>query len=531
MTIEASRLGLCLRDGAAARDPQSRKPDGQSGLRHRRGAARLYRAHQHPRQYPHARLCDPPRIRYLGRRCLQSRAGQSRRAAPEESVLLQERADHDRARLGARSRHPQRRARGAVDRRILRLRRLSRRPTASWREVSIAERNLLGRGLYAKASVQYGQYAKGFTVSFVEPYFLGYRVALGLDIFAKQQSSTSYVVVSVEHRRLLDPARIRIARGSRLPGPLFALSAVDLAAAQYELQQSVFSYLPDAWINGGTGVLPNDRLLLSTAKRRSRSRKELAQGAVFTSAIGYSLTYNTLDNNKNPTMGTLATFNQDFAGVGGDVNYIKTTTDAAQLSRSRSGRHRRPASAGRLRDRLGRPGSAHARPFPDGAEPGSRLRAVRHRAARPVAVPVHGHAGRCARRHRCTGAPASSSRRRSTSCRRIPASASPPSRMPARCGTMSDRRPGRSPASGSTARSTVRPGARRSNPVPCPVDNGMYVRSSVGVGLIWDSPFGPLRFDYSFPLTKAALRPGAAIPLRRRNFVLISAAQPRYKVA
>ena len=31
---------------------------------------------------------------------------------------------------------------------------------------------------------------------------------------------------------------------------------------------------------------------------------------------------------------------------------------------------------------------------------------------------------------------------------------------------------------------------------PCPVDNAMHVRSSVGVGLIWDSPFGPLRFDY-----------------------------------
>ena len=60
-------------------------------------------------------------------------------------------------------------------------------------EVSIAERNLLGRGLYAKGSVQYGQYAKGFTVSLVEPYFLGYRLALGLDIFAEQQSSTGYV--------------------------------------------------------------------------------------------------------------------------------------------------------------------------------------------------------------------------------------------------------------------------------------------------------------------------------------------------
>jgi outer membrane protein insertion porin family len=28
------------------------------------------------------------------------------------------------------------------------------------------------------------------------------------------------------------------------------------------------------------------------------------------------------------------------------------------------------------------------------------------------------------------------------------------------------------------------------------------VRASVGVGLIWNSPFGPLRFDYSFPFMK-----------------------------
>jgi outer membrane protein insertion porin family len=32
-------------------------------------------------------------------------------------------------------------------------------------------------------------------------------------------------------------------------------------------------------------------------------------------------------------------------------------------------------------------------------------------------------------------------------------------------------------------------------------DDGL-VRSSVGVGLIWQSPFGPLRFDYAVPLTK-----------------------------
>ena len=33
-------------------------------------------------------------------------------------------------------------------------------------------------------------------------------------------------------------------------------------------------------------------------------------------------------------------------------------------------------------------------------------------------------------------------------------------------------------------------------------DSSNVVRSSVGVGLIWASPFGPLRFDYAVPLTK-----------------------------
>ena len=33
-------------------------------------------------------------------------------------------------------------------------------------------------------------------------------------------------------------------------------------------------------------------------------------------------------------------------------------------------------------------------------------------------------------------------------------------------------------------------------------DDTNIIRSSVGVGLIWASPFGPLRFDYSIPITK-----------------------------
>ena len=59
-------------------------------------------------------------------------------------------------------------------------------------EVSVAERNLLGRGQFIKGAVQYGQYARGFEFSFAEPYFLDYRVLAGIDFFAKQTIQNNY---------------------------------------------------------------------------------------------------------------------------------------------------------------------------------------------------------------------------------------------------------------------------------------------------------------------------------------------------
>ncbi len=56
-------------------------------------------------------------------------------------------------------------------------------------------------------------------------------------------------------------------------------------------------------------------------------REELAAGTTLTSAIGYGLAYSTLDNNKLPTSGVYFSFGQDFAGLGGDVSYIKSVAD------------------------------------------------------------------------------------------------------------------------------------------------------------------------------------------------------------
>ncbi|HRO00025.1 MAG TPA: BamA/TamA family outer membrane protein, partial [Nitrobacter sp.] len=49
------------------------------------------------------------------------------------------------------------------------------------------------------------------------------------------------------------------------------------------------------------------------------------------------------------------------------------------------------------------------------------------------------------------------------------------------------------------------PSTSNANPGTCAGlqhDDTNVIRSSVGVGLIWQSPFGPLRFDYAVPITK-----------------------------
>ena len=57
-------------------------------------------------------------------------------------------------------------------------------------------------------------------------------------------------------------------------------------------------------------------------------RKELAAGPVNVSLVGYTVSYNTLDNNKLPTSGLFTELRQDFAGVGGDVDFIRTSVEA-----------------------------------------------------------------------------------------------------------------------------------------------------------------------------------------------------------
>ena len=191
-------------------------------------------------------------------------------------------------------------------------------------EVSVADRNLMGRGQFAKASVSYGQYTRGFDLSFVEPYLLGYRMAGGIDLFARQTLATSYVSYNTQ----------TIGTNLRLG---FALSEELSLQPHYSIYRQEIT-LPDQYNNCisthdadcSTGATPtlatrsthatrcrgdrHRRMLSPTAKPRSPVRMELANGAVVTSLVGYTLAYNTLDNNKSPTSGLYASIHAGLRG-------------------------------------------------------------------------------------------------------------------------------------------------------------------------------------------------------------------------
>lgn len=173
-------------------------------------------------------------------------------------------------------------------------------------EASVADRNLMGRGQYAKAAVTYGQRVRGLDLSFVEPYLMGYRMAGGIDLFAKQNLASS--TVSYDSNTMGGSLRLGFGLTEELafaPRYTFYRQEIELASG-YNCYPASSTCTPAA--------LP--------------IRKELASGPVNVSMVGYGLTYNALDNIKSPTSGLYAEIKQDLAGVGGDVNFIRTTAEA-----------------------------------------------------------------------------------------------------------------------------------------------------------------------------------------------------------
>ncbi|WP_439409996.1 outer membrane protein assembly factor BamA [Bradyrhizobium sp. DASA03076] len=375
-------------------------------------------------------------------------------------------------------------------------------------EVSVSERNLLGRGLFAKASVTYGQYARGYSLSFVEPYLFDYRIALGLDLYQRQQLSNSYISYGTK----------TLGFSPRLGFSLREDLSLQLRYSIYRQEITLPSYLANcnniptsgafnpspayAAVNGIDLTSTNGLGCYSDGEASLPVRKELANGKTLTSALGYTLTYNTLDNNKNPTDGLLVDFRQDFAGVGGDVSYLKTALDAKYYQSLVSDLVGLVHLQGGVLNKVG----------------SKDLRMLDHFQMGPNLVrgfAPNGIGPRDINPYDTQDALGGTkywgaSLELQMPFWFLPKEVGLKGAVYADAGGLYDYKgPTTWALTGETTTtqnsnctaSTINP----NTPGTCTglvYDDSKVIRSSVGVGLIWASPFGPLRFDYAVPLTK-----------------------------
>ncbi|MGC1746539.1 MAG: BamA/TamA family outer membrane protein, partial [Pseudolabrys sp.] len=365
-------------------------------------------------------------------------------------------------------------------------------------EVSVADRNLMGRGNYGKASLTYGQRTRGFDFSFVEPFLFGYRMAGGIDLFARKNLASNYI--SYDSQTIGTNLRLGFALTEEIafqPRYTFYQQKITLP-----IQYNDCQFSPYALINGGIGVSPANEIIrqsgvapnppndggncYANGEASLAVRKELAQGPVNVSLVGYTVSYNTLDNNKLPTSGLFTELRQDFAGVGGDVKFIRTAvearnyyevfSDVVSVFKVQAGNVTPWGGEGlRMLDQF-QMGPNLVRGFstagigPRDLTPGTTNDALGGSLYWGASVEAQ------------------------TPLYFLPKDIGIKVAAFADAGNLWSYK---GPTFWNVTGETLQVG----------LDSASFIRTSVGVGMLWDSPLGPLRFDLAYPLTKYCATP------------------------
>lgn len=311
-------------------------------------------------------------------------------------------------------------------------------------EVSLTERNFLGRGQYLRAAIGASQSGRTFDFSFTEPRFMGLKVSAGFDAYHRISDETTASFY-----------------GSQSTG------------GQVRFGVPITSAL-NATLFGGY-----ERKVISDVKDNPAYKSALVNDAQeFNKAfVGYTLTWNGLDDVKDPTEGLYATFTQQY--IGWDHNLLKTEA---------RGRYFLP-----VLDDSGIVASVRGQAGVVNSLNGGSVHAVE--AFMPGSSIIRGFEGRGVGPRLAANASGNSEYLGATMYAAVSAEIEfPIPALPESYGLSGalwadaawiDGLPG-------TGTGTVDP---LSQDVP--------LRTSIGASLIWDSPFGPLRGDVSHVLNKS----------------------------
>ncbi len=161
--------------------------------------------------------------------------------------------------------------------------------------MSLSENNLFGAGYKVKASMEYGPKRKNYSLDAEDPWFLDYDLSLGGGIYNLEKEYLYYTKKSFGGNiRLSYPLVERIRHSV-----VYAYENVlDLS----DIDEVYRSTLTEEEINGGV-----------------------------TSSIANTLSRNTTNDYFRPTRGSQVSATLQYAGLGGDYHFTRTTASAAQF--------------------------------------------------------------------------------------------------------------------------------------------------------------------------------------------------------
>ena len=183
---------------------------------------------------------------------------------------------------------------------------------------SITQRNFRGLGQELRTNISYSPYAKSAGIGFTEPYLFDRSIAISGDIFRKDLNSFNFFnnQRNTTYKQATTGLQVRV--GVPVNEYIYFQARYGLSQDDISLDENTFFSDPD-----GTGPLPRScdpiiagRFLCDAIGKR------------LTSSIGYTFLYDDRDNRIRPTRGQSASISQDFAGLGGDVRYVKTRINA-----------------------------------------------------------------------------------------------------------------------------------------------------------------------------------------------------------
>ena len=184
---------------------------------------------------------------------------------------------------------------------------------------SIRQRNFRGRGQTVGLSLNYSRYSKSAQVSFTEPYVFDRNISAGIDIYRRDFNSFNFR--NNERNTTFKQATTGLSMRAGVPLTEY-VSAVGSYTLNYDdvsVDESI--YFAD---RDGDGIRTCDPLLAS------RFLCE-AIGERLSSIVGLTFNYDTLDSRLRPTRGETLSWTTEFAGLGGDVKYVR--------SRARGGKY------------------------------------------------------------------------------------------------------------------------------------------------------------------------------------------------